>query len=229
MTTRPLPSLRFETPVLLVGGGELDALTLAAAAARAGAVVAADSGADHLLRLSGPRPSAVIGDMDSISAARRWIDDPDVRFLSIAEQETTDLEKCLYSVAAPLFLAIGFFGARLDHTLAALHVAMRWREKRVVFLGAQDVCFLAPEVWRAELPAGARVSIWPGAPVRGLGSTGLRWPIEGLDFAHGAQIGTSNEAVGGPVEARFDREAAFVMLEPQHLDVVLASLDDGPV
>lgn len=218
------PRLRFDEPVLLVGGGELTPDAFEAAARHAKVIIAADSGADRLARLGAARPHAVIGDMDSIAEPERWRDDPDVLFLPIPEQDTTDLEKCLYSVSAPLFIAVGFFGARLDHTLAALHVALRRMDKRILFVGGGDLCFPAPRLWRAQLPAGARVSIWPGAPVRGLASTGLRWPIEGLDFAVGSQIGTSNEALGGPVELRFDRLGGFVMLDDAHLDAAVAAL-----
>ncbi len=219
--------LTYDRPVLLVGGGALDRQTLSAAAGHAKAVVAADGGADHLLALGASAPDAIIGDMDSIGAARRWADDPEVVFHAIEEQDTTDLEKCLYSVEAPLFIAVGFFGERLDHTLAALHVATRRPEKRLIFLGSHDLCFPAPLQWRCELPERARVSIWPGSPVRGLGSTGLRWPIDGLDFAVGAQIGTSNEATGGAVELRFDRLGAMVLLEAERLELAIRSIREA--
>ena len=221
MTTTPLA---FDEPVLLVGGGALDRATLDAAMRHARIVIAADGGADHLLALGAAPPHAIIGDMDSIGPAKRWIDDPAVAYLHLPEQETTDLEKCLYSVSAPLFLGVGFFGERIDHTLAALHVALRRPGKRLLFVGSHDLCFPAPRLWRSDLPAGARVSIWPGMPVRGLASTGLRWPIEGLDLAVGAQIGTSNEAVGGAVEARFDRLGAVIMLETERLDSAIDSI-----
>lgn len=221
MTTTPLS---FDEPVLLVGGGALDRPTFEAAVRRARIVVAADGGADHLLGLDAAPPRAIIGDMDSIGPARRWTDDPSVTFLHLPEQETTDLEKCLYSVSAPLFLCVGFFGERIDHSLAALHVALRRPDKRMLFVGSHDLCFPAPRRWRSVLPAGARVSIWPGMPVRGIGSTGLRWPIDGLDLAVGARIGASNEALGGPVEVRFDRLGAVILLETDGFDAAIDSI-----
>ncbi|HLQ20104.1 MAG TPA: thiamine pyrophosphokinase, partial [Tabrizicola sp.] len=55
---------------------------------RAPLVVAADSGADRLLRF-GQLPEAVIGDMDSISDRARMQIPPERQYL-VAEQVTTD-------------------------------------------------------------------------------------------------------------------------------------------
>jgi thiamine pyrophosphokinase len=48
----------------------------------------------------------------------------------LPEQDTTDFEKCLYSVAAPLLLGVGFLGGRADHHLAAMNVLVRYADRR---------------------------------------------------------------------------------------------------
>jgi thiamine pyrophosphokinase len=169
-------------------------------------------------------PDAVIGDMDSIADLESWRAALGQRTLHIAEQETTDLEKCLYATAAPFYVGVGFLGGRLDHSLAGLHAMTRAGAPNVVLLGEADVVFRAPRRWRAMLSRGARVSFFPMTPTAGLRSEGLEWAIDGLAFAAGAQIGTSNRATDGPVAAEFDGDGMVVLLERRHLDAALGSL-----
>ncbi|MDO9526553.1 MAG: thiamine pyrophosphokinase, partial [Gemmobacter sp.] len=116
------PIVQSKHGVTLVGGGPVSALGLRRALARAPYLVAVDGGADRALRL-GHTPGAVVGDFDSISdQARVLLAD---RLFPIPEQETTDFDKALRSVAAPFFLAVGFSGARIDHGLAVLNGLVR--------------------------------------------------------------------------------------------------------
>jgi thiamine pyrophosphokinase len=216
------PRLSFAEGATLVGGGALDRADLDAARARAPTVVAADGGANRL-RAWGLGADAVIGDMDSVEDLAGW-EASGATVLRIAEQETTDLEKCLYAVAAPVYLGVGFLGRRFDHTLAALHALLRFADKRIALIGEEDVVFLAPARWRAALAPGARVSFFPLRPVRGLASEGLRWPVNGLAFAPGERIGSSNIAESGEVAARFDRPGMAAMVERRFLDAALDSL-----
>lgn len=206
--------------VTLAGGAPFGARLLAMARAHAPEIVAADGGADRLLRL-GVRPRAVIGDLDSITAAARaQLAD---RLFPIPEQETTDFDKALRSVAAPFVLALGFQGARLDHGLAVLNALVRHNDRRALVLGARDVTFLAPPEMALDLPSGTRLSLFPMAPVRGE-SEGLRWPIGGLHFAPDAMIGTSNEVAARRVRLSFDAPAMLVILPLRQLPAVLRSL-----
>ena len=216
-------TLRFSEGVTLVGGGALSRETFNAARALAPVVVAADGGADRLAAW-GADPAAVIGDMDSVADLDAWRARGDVTVLRLPEQDTTDFEKCLYSVEAPFYLGAGFTGRRLDHTLAALHALLRWRDKRVALIGEEDVAFLCPCDWRATLAPGAIVSFFPLIPVRGLASAGLRWPVAGLDFAPGARVGTLNAASAAQVSARFDRPGMVALLERRFLGAALESL-----
>ena len=184
-------------------------------------LVAADGGADVALGF-GLLPDAVIGDFDSISeAARRAI--PANRQHPIPEQDTTDFDKCLRNIAAPFVVAVGFTGARIDHALAVFNTLVRHSHRRCVILGPQDVCFVCSPVLTLDLPPGTRLSLFPMGRVRGT-SDGLRWPIAGLDFAPDARVGTSNEAVGGPVQLSFDAAAMLVILPADFLDAAIAAL-----
>jgi thiamine pyrophosphokinase len=95
--------------VTLAGGGPFGRRDLTLCLARAPVAVAADGGADRLLRL-GTMPQAVIGDFDSISDAAR-LQIPIENQYVVPEQSTTDFDKALDGIAAPFVLALGFAGA----------------------------------------------------------------------------------------------------------------------
>ena len=203
--------------VTLVGGGVTDPGDLALALAHAPRLVAADSGADAVLA-AGHLPEWVIGDLDSISApARARLAD---RLHPVAEQDSTDFEKCLQRIVAAHVIAVGFAGVRLDHTLAALSVMARRPGQRILMLTEAEVVFRAPPRLALDLPPGQLVSLFPMGPVRGR-STGLVWPIEGLDFAPDARVGTSNASTG-PVTLEIEG-AMLVMLPKACLPLVLAA------
>lgn len=220
-----MSELRFDHPVMLMGGGGVDAGAALAAARHAGAVVAADGGVEEYESHDDLPPlKAVIGDMDSVRDLERWRAWPGCHVALIEEQDTTDLEKCLYSTVAPLYLGVGFLGRRFDHTLAACHTLLKYADRRVILIGEEDVIFLSPRIWRAALAPGARVSLFPLGPSRALRSEGLRWPLRELDLAVGGRIGTSNMAEAEEVMVEFDAMGAAVILGREHLDAAIASL-----
>lgn len=217
------PLLRSQDGITLVGGAPLSARALAEALAIAPMLVAADGGADRLLRL-GHLPQAVIGDFDSITPmARAALAD---RLHHLPEQDTTDFDKALRSVEAPFILGLGFSGARMDHGLAALNTLAQHPGRRCLILSGHDVAFLAPPDLRLDLPPGGRLSLFPLGPVQGQ-SEGLRWPIEGLAFAPAGTIGTSNRVAEGPVRLRFDAPRMLVILPRAGLAAALAGLSSA--
>jgi len=216
--------LRYETAVTVVGAGALDRAMVAAAQRLAPVLIAADGGADRLAEMR-LQPRAVIGDMDSIADPERWRAGP-AAFVHLAEQETTDFEKCLYATEAPLYLAVGFSGRRIDHTLAVLHTMLRYPAKRIVLVGEHEVSALAPPgaTLRLAVTPGTRVSIYPLLPVTATRSRGLVWPIDGLALAPGTRIATSNEASQPVVEVAFDGPGALVMLEREALESLAGAI-----
>lgn len=209
---------RASGPVTLVGGGPVPAEGLRASLALAPEVVAADGGADMPLP-PGHRLGAVIGDLDSLADAE-VLRRAGVPVHHLPEQESTDFEKCLYSVEAPLFLCVGFVGGRTDHDLAAMNALVRYSRKAAILIGPRDVCFLCPERLELDLPPGTRISLFPMARMRGLVSEGLRWPVTGLEMRPDGRIGTSNEATGGRVLIAFDAPGMLVILPIRHLPAV---------
>lgn len=206
--------------VTLVGGGPMTGAQLRQSLIHAPCLVAADGGADRLLRL-GKRPQAVIGDLDSISPGTRAALGDAVHL--IADQDTTDFDKALRSIEAPFLLGLGFSGARLDHGLAVLNTLVRYPSRRCLVIGASDVTFLAPPAITLRLPVGSRFSLFPMAAVQGT-STGLRWPINALAFAPEGMIGTSNEVAAPQVTLTFDAPAMLIILPRRALPAVLSAL-----
>jgi thiamine pyrophosphokinase len=183
-------------------------------------LVAADGAARHALEF-GRVPEAVIGDLDSIPDT---VSDalPPGRLHRVDEQDTTDFEKCLTRIRAPLCLAVGFTGRRLDHELAVYSTLVRLADRPCLVVGDEDVAFAAPPSLSLDLRAGERVSLFPLSVVRGR-STGLRWPIDAVPFDPVGRIGTSNEATGA-VTLSFDRPGMLVILPRSALDRAIAGL-----
>ena len=216
-----------QSGVTLAGGAPFSGRELARARRFAPVLVAADGGADRLLRL-GAEPQAVIGDFDSISLPAKTLL-ADCLF-PISEQITTDFDKALLSITAPFVLGLGFAGARADHGLAVLNALVRHQDRRCLILSGSDVSFLAPLALRLRLPVGTRLSLFPMGSVRGQ-SRGLRWPIAGIDFAPDGMIGTSNEVSDPQVDLTFDAARMLVILPVRSLPAVLRGfglLSDAP-
>ncbi|MGR3199636.1 MAG: thiamine diphosphokinase [Paracoccus sp. (in: a-proteobacteria)] len=203
----------------VIGGGAVGPADLAAALAVAPVLVAADGGADRALALGHP-PDWVIGDLDSISgAARRMV--PSDRVMIVAEHHSTLMVKCLTRISDPMIMAVGFAGLRLDHTLAAMTAIVAPGAPRVVMLASDDVVFACPPRMTLPLMPGTRVSLFPMGPARGA-SSGLEWPIEGIEFAPGGRVGTSNRATG-LVTLRIEGQM-LLMLPRDCLGTVLTAL-----
>jgi thiamine pyrophosphokinase len=187
--------LAFDGVLAVVGGGTLDVHLLHQLAAAGAHLVGADSGGDAI-RAAGLVPEAIIGDFDSLADPAGW--DARTRLIRVAEQDTTDFEKVLYSTRAPVTIALGMTGGRFDHTLAALDAVLRhapWR--RIILVDEQDIALALTGTFSFRVAAGERVSIHPLGPVRFAGSEGLAYPLDGLLLAPGVRIGTSNAATSG--------------------------------
>lgn len=207
--------------IVLVGAGEVTDTCLIDAMKLGSTFVAADGGAGVLVSRD-LSPDAVIGDFDSLSPEIRN-NVPRSVLHHVPEQDTTDFEKCMSRIRAPLLLGVGFLGRRVDHQLAVLNVLVRYVHQPCILLGTDDVIFAAPVgQLHMSLPVGTRVSLFPLMTVRGK-SEGLEWPIAGLTFAPGAQIGTSNRSTG-PVALTFDEPGMLVILPRDQLQAAVTAL-----
>lgn len=215
----------FDGGVTLLGGGPWQDQDLTRALAHAPTLVCADGGANALAeRHPGLTPDLIVGDLDSLSHRAGWDAALGDRLVHIAEQDSTDFDKCMRTVTAPFFIGVGFIGGRIDHELAVFSSILR--EPRPVLLVAdEDVICAAPRSISFEATVGQRVSLFPLLPVRGT-SEGLRWPLDGLTLAPGGVIATSNEASAKVVRLGFESRGALLILPKERLASTLRAICD---
>lgn len=213
--------MQFSENVTLLGAGKAKRAVIVESLGHAPVLIAADGGAKIAVKM-GQTPQFVVGDFDSIdSNTLKRI--PQNRRLRITEQDSTDFEKCLALLQAPLILGVGFLGRRLDHQLAALNALVKFPSQTCVLLNNRDLCFHLPANFDLALKPGTRVSLFPMAPVQGR-AEGLAWPIEGLDFAPAGRIGTSNSTTGAALKLRMDGPGMLIILPRAALGSVIAAL-----
>jgi thiamine pyrophosphokinase len=191
---------------LLVAGAPLNwTPRLAAMAAAAAPLLAADGGADHLARL-GLRPAAVIGDLDSISPeTRAWLGEESL--IERPNQDRTDLDKALEyafeNLGVEHVTVIAALGGRIDHELGNLGLLARLAMgERLVFEGADHrVLAIAGEATLAAHP-GETWSFWTFDPFVRVTVVGVRWPLENAAIDVGGRPSISNEATADEVRIR---------------------------
>ncbi|MGJ8529101.1 thiamine diphosphokinase [Maritalea sp.] len=214
--------LRFLEPVIVLGGGNFCADQLRSFIAKGYPLIAADGAADAALAL-GLELKAVIGDLDSIQDRDAFDDDAQV--FEMSDQETTDFEKCLYTIDAPLFICFGMLGKRVDHTLAAFHtIARHGVKKHIVLMDDVDITLGVVGDFELGLPVGTRFSIYPLQPVTFERSIGLKYPLDGLTLDVGKRIGTSNEVNKTSVKLMLNEQhdvPYLVILPKDHFDAIL--------
>ncbi len=204
---------------LVFANGSLPDLEAARRLVRPGdLILAADGGSRHALAL-GLSPAAVIGDLDSLSAAdRRRLEAAGARLLvHPRDKDQTDLELALdfalqQGCAAVVVLAA--LGGRLDQTLAnlALLTAPRFADLDIRLDDGVEEAFFVRRQARIEGRPGDLVSLLPwGGPAVGVVAEGLRWPLRAETLHPEQTRGVSNELLA---------EAASVSLESGLLLVV---------
>ncbi len=187
-------------PALVIANGEMPSAELVRElVAAAGLVVAADGGANQALAI-GVMPSAVVGDLDSVTPETRGrlggarvhrVDDP----------ERTDLQKavefCLERGATRIDV-VAWAGGRADHALAnlSLPVLMRGRAD-VRLIDDQFSVHLVDGEAAIDAPPGTVVSLVAIGRCTGVTTHGLRWELHAaeLDFS---PRGVHNEVVSRP-------------------------------
>jgi thiamine pyrophosphokinase len=214
------PIVQSSDPITLVGGGQATPEDLHKSLMFAPVCVGADGGAALAIK-AGVEMAAVIGDFDSIDADI-LAQVPAAHQHRIAEQDSTDFEKALLRIKTPLVLGVGFCGARVDHQLAALNTLVKFAHQPCVLLAEDELIFVAPPHITLPTKAGDVVSLFPMGRVTGR-STGLHWPIDGLEFRPGYQSGTSNHA-DGPITVQMDAPGMLMIVPRRFIQPVVEQL-----
>ena len=210
-------------PVAFLGGGHASAADLADALTICGKLVAVDGGL-VAAQTAGRMPDAVIGDMDS-APPEASAHVPFARQHRVSEQQSTDFDKALRNVDAPVVVGVGFCGGRVDHQLAAFHTLFVHADRPCILVGADEVTVLAPPQVTLDMVAGEVVSLFPMLPVQGR-STGLEWAIDGLAFDPASFVGTSNRALG-KVKLMIDTPGMLLILPKAYLRPLVAHFVQG--
>lgn len=213
------PIVSKTAPVTLIGGGEATPYLVNLALSHAPTCVAADGGAAVALAADAV-PEAVIGDFDSLDDATRAAI-PSDRLFPNADQNSTDFQKCLAAIDAPLILGVGFLGRRLDHTLANLS-ALLGEARPVILLSLEEICYITPAEHALDLPEGTPIGFYPLRSAT-LSTQGVKYPLHAAQVAPDGLISTSNHALG-PVGVRVDRAAVLITLPLAALPLVIAQL-----
>ncbi len=178
---------------------------LAARAAEARPLLAADGGADHLARL-GLRPEAVIGDLDSIAnSTRAWLGED--RMVHRPDQERTDLDKALEYAFDDLgvrdLTVLAALGGRTDHDLGNLGLLAKLAMGEHLVFESDDQIVLAVD-GEATLEArpGETWSFWTFDRAVRVAIEGVRWPITGAEISAATTPSISNEAAAEEIRIR---------------------------
>ncbi len=159
----------------------------------ADAVVCCDGAVLKYLRRYGPDrlPDAVVGDMDSLSAA--WKERLAPLLVPISEQDDNDMTKAMrfvlehYPDATEIHL-LGATGLREDHTVANLGLLMEYTrlfdigDIRVDMVSDFSTAFAITDSCELHLGKGRRVSLFSADNSLTIKSEGLQWPTDAVVF-----------------------------------------------
>ena len=192
--------------VVIAANGETPQGAALEALRGAGCVIACD-GAYARLKSLGIEPDYVVGDCDSISAEDR--EALGSKLVRVDEQETNDLAKafrfaCGRAGRAPAkIVVVGAGGGREDHLIGNVFrlvdfaaevpgVSMLTNAGRFDVVNGERTFESAP---------GQAVSVFAPLPGARLGSSGLQWPLDGVDLSR-LWSGTLNRATGNSFTIR---------------------------
>ena len=183
-------------------------------AASADPLLAADGGANHLARL-GLKPTAVVGDLDSVSPeTRAWLGENCM--VDRPDQDRTDLDKALEYAFDELGIrnltVLAALGGRTDHDLGNLGLLARLAMGEHLIFEAADQTVLAVdyEISLAANP-GESWSFWTFDATVRVTVEGVRWPIENATIDAGNRPSISNEAVDDHIRVRATGGSVVVM------------------
>ena len=201
---------------LLICNGKKSGKWLKKYAAEADFVLAADGGANAALA-AGIIPSAVIGDLDSISPrTRRTL--KNVPFIHIKRQDNTDLEKALDWLCKQSFnevIIASATGGRLDFTLGNVLAARPYLKKlKIKFIDDKWSLSLLTQGLTFSARKGTRCSFIPLTNCKEITLKGFKYCIkkENWDTGHIGR-GLSNEISAAKSSISFDSGLLLMYLE----------------
>jgi thiamine pyrophosphokinase len=200
--------------VVMVGGEMHNADTCSSFLQDAGIIIAADGGAQHVLRL-GFVPHVVVGDVDSLDHKRaERLRQAGCRFLTYsARKDETDAELALlYAVeqGADEVIILGALGGRIDHTLAnVLLLALpELKGTRVRLVDGQQEVTLIRDEGTIQGQVGDMVSLLPvTGDAEDITTHGLEYALDDGTLLFGRTRGMSNVLIAPTAHIRLRKGA----------------------
>jgi thiamine pyrophosphokinase len=178
-------------------------------------IICCDGSAQNLI-LSGLKPDAIVGDMDSlnIDLADRFAD----RIYQDKNQETNDLTKAVKWCSGMGYkdiVIVGATGKREDHTLGNISLLAEYINDLNVIM-VTDTGILRPLLKSSSISSfpGQQISIFSIDPETKVTSHGLRYPLNRTKITNW-WFATLNEALGDSFSLEFNPGRVIVYLKFQ--------------
>jgi thiamine pyrophosphokinase len=177
-------------------------------------IICADGGANYAYRQQ-LKPDWIIGDLDSIEPeVLKYFRRQHISILKLKSQQNNDLEKAIrkaIQLGHQQLILIGFFGQKLDQTLATIQVVKKYLRKvrLVLYSSPYEIYPLQPGKYTFPAKPGDQVSIFGFPRAYGITTTGLRWTLTNENLSEGSR-GVSNSSINNPIEISFTR--GFLLL-----------------
>jgi thiamine pyrophosphokinase len=157
--------------------------------------VAADSGFD-LARKLNILPDLLVGDFDSLEPSKELEDYPQTRIRRYPrDKDETDAElglQALWDMGIQRVVVAGGGGGRVDHLLGLVSLFEREKTPTLWYTSREIIQVVEGTLVVTDCFKGQTVSFFPlGGSVAGMSSSGLKWPLDGLEWNRG-DMGISN-------------------------------------
>lgn len=210
-----------DTTVMIFANGDLqNPAKIKQMATQAKQIFAADGGLVHVQAL-GLIPNLLIGDLDSVTPEQvRWAEEQGAEVRRFPpDKDETDLELALMAAAetgTSRILIVAALGGRLDQTLSNIFLlnlpALANMDVRIDD-GQQEVILVRESIDLIG-QEGETVSLLPLSPiVRGITTTGLKYPLEDASMIFYHSRGISNQMTGDKARIEFQSGILICMHE----------------
>lgn len=177
-------------------------------------LICADGGANTAFKCD-LIPDYIIGDLDSIKPEIYDYFYDKCEIIQIAQQNDTDVEKCLKFAVKKKFndvILLGATGDRLDHSFCNLGIVLKYFDKLQIRIIHQRslLCAYKGSVTLQTVP-GETISLYGFDAKTKFISAGLQYPLKNFSLQFGIKESTSNIALGKEVKLRIKGGKAFVI------------------
>lgn len=181
-----------QEPALIIANGESCSYTLLEQMLQWSPFVVALDGAYCRLEELEIKMDVVIGDFDSIG---NYEPKPDIEYIKIDEQESTDLEKGLDFLAKAGYIDVNIIwatGLRIDHTLNNIATLGRYKHMNLVMYDDYSKVYVLPKLFEKYFKKGDKISLIALESSLNIKTKGLRYALNNEPLGLVSRSGSSN-------------------------------------